>query len=466
MKPKFLFINAIDPSKGIETIYPPLGIGYLISSLRRKFGENTCEFKVINTGLEEVIRSFSPDIVGISSTSQNYNRAISCAKIAKKYNLPVICGGVHITMLPRSLSRDMDVGVLGEGEATICDLFELFLENKTFNKNGLRKVKGIIYWNGNDSIASTERRELICRINDLPLPARDVFNIRESTYIFTSRGCPYRCTFCASSRFWNKVRFFSAEYVVHEIEFLIDTYGVKTIAFYDDIFSADVKRVRKIFELLKSRKILGKIKFECSIRANLVNDEIIKLLKEMGVQSIHMGLESGCNETLKYLKKDNIDLFDNENAVKIIKRQKIPLVSGSFIIGSPMEDRKKVLETLRFIKKIKLDYSVVYVLTPFPGTPVWDYARSKGLVSENMDWETLSVNFADIHHKAVVLSEKLTREEIWELFQKFNRYQARYQVRRRLFLLLAEGLKNPHKIPKFLSKKCAKYLGRFKRHVT
>src|SRR5574340_983123 len=177
MKTKFLFINAINPCRGIETMYPPLGIGYLISSLRRKFGKNACEFRVINTDIEEEITSFKPDIVGISSTSQNYNKAISYAKIAKKYKLPVICGGVHITMLPSSLTRDMDVGVIGEGEETICDLFELFLKKRPLLIDDLQKIPGIIYWNGRGSSEVTERRELISLLDTIDLPARDVLDI-------------------------------------------------------------------------------------------------------------------------------------------------------------------------------------------------------------------------------------------------------------------------------------------------
>lgn len=447
MSIKFLFVNAIDPYKGIETIYPPLGIGYLISSLRKKFGNDTCEFKVINNGIEDVIKEFKPDIVGISSTTQNYTRAISYAKIAKKYGLTVICGGIHITMLPTSFTKDMDVGVIGEGEETICDIFGLFLKNKSLEIDGLKRVKGIIYWIESGNIEFTEKRELIPQLDNLDFPARDVLDIQESTYMFTSRGCPYPCTFCASTRFWDKVRFFSAEYVVNEIEFLINNYAVKTISFYDDIFSLDVKRVKKIFNLLKDKDILGKVRFTCSIRANLVDDEIIGLLKEIGVHTVSMGLESGNNEILQFLKKDNISITDNIRAIKIIKKHKITMLVGSFIIGSPMEDKKNILETLKFIKKSKLDDFGLYVLTPFPGTPIWEYAKARGLVNENMDWNRLNVNYEEIHQNAVIMSEKLTKEELWELFLRFDRYKKR----KKIYVLLGKALNNPCKIPMFVA---------------
>ena len=417
MQIKFLFIIAIDPSKEIEIRYPPLGIGYLVSSLREHFGEDAIEFKVIDSNVEQEIISFKPDIIGISSVSQNYNKAIAYASIAKKYQLPVICGGVHISMMPSSLTDDMDVGVIGEGEETICDIFELFRREGQFPKSELQKIKGIIYWDNDGRIATTDKRELIYPLDNIPFPARDLFSIQPNTYMFTSRGCPYRCTFCASSRFWNKVRFFSAEYVANEIELLVNKYNVEHINFYDDLFSADTKRIGQILNFLKGKNLLGRVSFSCSIRSNMVNDEIIQLLREMGVKSIGIGLESGCNKTLKYLKGGNIDIRDNENAIRVIKKHGIS-IHGSFIIGSPEEDKEDILETLKFIKESRLDGFDIYVLTPFPGTPVWDYAKSKGLVNEEMDWERLNVNFSDNYGHAVILSEKLTRREICKIIYR------------------------------------------------
>ena len=446
MKIRFLFVNAIDPSREVETRYPPLGIAYLVSNLRKHFGEENIEFKVIDDDIEHEIRDFKPDIVGISAVSQNYNKAIAYAKIAKRFGLPVICGGVHISMMPSSLTKDMDVGVTGEGEETICDLFELFLRKGTFDKDDLPGIRGIIYWD-NGRIATTDRREPIFPLDELPLPARDLFGIQPNTYMFTSRGCPYRCTFCASSRFWRKIRIFSAEYLVKEIEHLVRVYNVRSIQFYDDIFSVEVQRVRKTIDLLKEKDILGKVDFSCTIRANMVNDEIIKLLKELGAKSIGMGLESGCNKTLRYLKGDNIDIKDNENAIRIIRKQGIG-VHCSFIIGSPEEDKKDVLETLRFIKKNQLTGFDTYVLTPYPGTPVWDYALSRGLVAEKMDWDRLNVDFSDNYDSAIILSEKLTRKEIHALFLRFGHEQRKNAI----YSSVKTGLRNPSKIPGFLKR--------------
>lgn len=451
MKIRFLFINAININNSIESRYPPLGIGYLCSGLRKRFGEDLIEFKVVDNGIEEEILCFKPHLVGISSVSQNYNKALKSAEIAKKYKLPVICGGVHISMLPSSLSKDMDIGVIGEGEETICEILELFIGKQGLPKDKLRDIKGIAFWDSEGKISITEKRALIINLDGLSLPARDLFHIQANSYMFTSRGCPYRCIFCASSRFWDKVRLFSAEYVAREIAHLVNNYNVKNINFYDDLFAVDIQRVRDILALLKSEGLLRKVEFSCAMRANLVNDEIIGLLNKMGVISIGLGLESGCDKTLKYLKH-SVSINDNINAVTIIKRHRISIY-GSFIIGSPQEERDDILETFNFIKRSHLDGFGTYVLTPFPGTPVWDYARAKGLVSEDMDWDTLNVNFEDNSGSFIVLSEKLSRVELTGLFNKFDRYVKTNSAKKEALRLIKKGIRHPFQTVNFFKKR-------------
>lgn len=429
MKTRIMFINAIDITSATETSLPPLGLGYLASSLRNEFGPARFEFRVVDRDVERQIRTFEPHLVGITSVSQNYNRAMEYARAAKGYGVPVIVGGVHISALPSTLSPDMDVGVIGEGEKTIVDLFALFERDGRFNGEALTAIKGIVF-HRDGRIVVTEKNSIIGPLDTLRQPARDLLRIRNSTSMFTSRGCPYQCTFCASCRFWGKLRFFSAEYVVEEIKDLIRQYGVRKISFWDDLFVADRTRLKKIRDLLKAEGILGTVEFRSHVRSNLVTDELALILKEMNVR-VGMGLESGSPTTLEYLKGKNVSLQHHVNAIRTLRRHGIKF-SASFIIGSPRETREDILQTLSFIKENRLSNFDIYVLTPLPGTPVWEDARTRGLVSEEMDWDRLNVNFGVNHKKAVILSEMLTREEICELFRQFAAIKGRAKIRRAL----------------------------------
>lgn len=442
---KILLVNAINKERLIERKYPALGLGYLFACLRARFGEQSVACRIIDDNPQEEIARFKPDIVGISSVTQNYTRACAYATVAKQHGCLVVCGGVHISTLPASLSADMDIAVIGEGERTMEELVGIFMEDGCFPREKLLSVRGVVFRDHSGRLISTGERERIPSLDTLPLPARDLFDIRGDTYMFTSRGCPYRCVFCASSRYWCALRFFSAAYVVNEIETLVTRYGVKRISFYDDLFTADRIRLREILSLLKARALIGRVSFFVSLRANTVTEEVVGMLKEMGVGSVGLGLESGCQRTLSYLKAGSVKVEDNERSLRIVRSFGIQ-PHCSFIIGSPTETKEEILQTVRFIRRNRLSSFDVYALTPFPGTPVWEDALERGLVSDHMEWERLAVDFGRNWLSAVIVSRVVSRRQLYRLYRTFVRLRRRIELSERI----KAAVRRPWKIPLFI----------------
>ena len=429
---KILFIRTVDTKSEVESRYPGLGLAYLVSSLRSCFGENYFEFKIIERGSEldvkKQIVDFTPDIVGISSVTQNFNLAKRYASFTKERGIPVIMGGVHISMLPQSLPKDVDLACIGEAEETIKKIFDMLIRRKGFIEDELKKISGIAFRDSNNDLVVTDPRSLIEDLDDIRIPARDLLEIRKHSYVFSSRGCPFKCAFCASTRFWDKVRLFSAEYVVNEIEELYNKYHVNVISFYDDLFIIKPRRLAEITALLKKKGLHNKIKFTCSCRADLVNENIAGLLKDMGIVSVGMGLESGSSRILKYLKGEAASVEKNSNAVNVLKKHGIA-VNASLVIGSPDETEAEMMETYNFIKKSSLDLVDIYVLTPYPGTPVWGYAKDRGIVSDDMDWSKFNINFSEDHQNSIILSELYDRKQIYKFYNKFRRLRLYFNIK-------------------------------------
>ncbi|MBI5572712.1 MAG: radical SAM protein [Desulfomonile tiedjei] len=418
-----LCVNIVDPISEVENRYPPLWPAYLAAYADRTLGEGRVDFRVVTKGLEQEIESYKPHIVALGSVSQNFALAKQQARVCKERGLPVVIGGPHISLLPECLTRDMDVGCIGEGEQTFSELLELFLDQGRFTPDALSDIAGIAY-HEDGRVKVTPRRELIRNLDDVPHPKRSLIGYGRDPYIIGSRGCPYKCTYCASSRFWKTYRVASADYAVEEIVELA-VHGSRLIRFNDDLFMSNRTRVEKIITGLEDQGLLGKIAFSCSLRANLVTKELAALLKRMNVASVTMGLESGSNRVLASLK-GGVTVEQNEAAVNSLKDAGIQS-NAFFVIGAPDETEDEIMQTYRFIKRSRLDFVGVYVLVPLPGTPIWDFAAEKGLVSADMDWTLLNMNFEYNADRLVIVSQNLTRDEIKHLYRKFRR-QRLYRI--------------------------------------
>lgn len=412
-KIKFVLINVWSFKVGT----PHFGLISLAAFIRNRFSNIDIIIIESLNPLKEIIQA-KPDIVGFTSDTMTFTKTVKLAKeVRKRLKIPFILGGVHITALPESFDDTFDIGVIGEGERSLREILDIFLEFKNFPKKSLEKIKGIIY-KQDEKVIKNDRRELIENIDELPYPARDLtpmeevylkdqlnlFGVKRMATIMTSRGCPYNCVFCGSPVQWGKVRFHSPEYVIGEIKSLLEQYNIDGIMFWDDLFIAPKNRLIKLVELIKKEGLNKKLTFFGYARANLINEEICALLKSMGVKRLIFGFESGSERILSYLKGGTVKVNDNICAIKFCHKYGITISSG-FIVGIPGETPEDLKKTYEFIKNNRLDNAHIYILTPYPGTDIWRDVEKLDLVSDKMDFSKLyvqlpPVSFLDFFRKS------------------------------------------------------------------
>lgn len=416
-KLRILFIDVINQNVRLQDSYPHLGISYLISYLR-KYINCDIDVRVINQNYIKHLKSFKPDVIALSSVTQNFKKAKEISWEIKNNNpaLPILIGGVHISSLPESIDENMDIGVIGEGEETFLELIKHFRTNGSF-REGIENIKGIVF-RQEGIIVKTRGRERIFPLDNIPHPDRSILPNKENQLLLTSRGCPYKCAFCSSGKFWNKIRYFSSDYVLEEIEQIVKYYPIINLAIYDDLFTFNKKRLSEISSKIASREYHKKISFWCNVRANHLDKETIKYLKDMNIKGVGIGLESGSDNILKKYKSDNISVDINIKAISLCKDNGI-FVHGSFMLGFPYETEEDMIKTYEFIKNSNIDKGEISVATPLPGTKFWDYAIDEKLVSNDMDWSKLAIRYIDdppTTENFILLSSDIKKDRFLKIF--------------------------------------------------
>jgi len=430
--------QAYHPDRPYQQSLPALGLGYLMAYLTRHHATANVSFCFS----EDELPATRADVVAISATSENFDDARRVAQAAREtLGAMIVIGGNHITALPHALPRCFDVGVLGEGEQTFLELIQLLEVRPKPSPNDLGKIAGLCFRGDDGRVVITGDHDPILDLDTLPYPDRDGLGNRwkvpygQRVHLIASRGCPYKCTFCASSRLWKGYRVFSAEYVAGEIEHVRARYDSREIHFFDDLFIGHRARFREFCRLLDERGLHRGIVFRTHARADLINEEMADALARFNFRYIDFGIESHNEATLAYLGKHGTTPETNQRAIDLLAQRGLS-IGVSIIIGSPRETRAQMEETYAFLdrNRAKIDRLGVGLLMPLPGTPVWEEAVRRSLVSEDMEWDRLGIDFesGDIS-RCPIMSESLDRAEMIEVFRRFNALEhlvnARGQVR-------------------------------------
>ena len=377
---------------------PPLGLAYIAAVLeeeghRVKIIDTPTLRMSLNAWIQEV-KSWSPDIIGFSILTPTAPKAYLAAKKIKEEisDAILVAGGQHPTfMLSEALDNGFDIVVRGEGEITMSELVRS-IEKHGYDPAKLREIAGIAYRDRTGRIVVTRERPLIGDLDKIPWPARHLLPMDRYTlfgkkirvaHVMASRGCPYGCIYCTTSYYWGRrIRFRSPENVVDEIEFLVDKYNVEHIVFTDDELTASRRFVYGFVEEMKKRGL--DIGFACGARINHMDREFMRFLYENGCVALYFGVESGTQRILDKMGK--MISLDQVRRVFQWKRELGGFATASFILGFPWESIDDMKRTVDFAIEIDPDYAQFTVLTPYPGTPLFDYAMRYGLI-EDWNWE-------------------------------------------------------------------------------
>ncbi|MBI5892264.1 MAG: radical SAM protein [Deltaproteobacteria bacterium] len=407
---------------------PSLGLGYIAACLEKEgVGIKILDLNVNRAGLKDLPQTLSmlgfiPQFIGITSAATTVHAAKDIAGICKRVfpDAKVVMGGVQPTVTPEMFleSEHVDYVVRGEGEVTIIDL--------VVRGEELSNIKGLSYKKDGKLLHNPDRLP-IANLDEIPFPSYHLFQIEKyhppealfrrlpAINIITSRGCPFKCTYCATQTIWpGKLRMRSIENVIEELKVLTQQYGIREISFSDDTLPAIRSRMVQLCEAILKNKI--DITWSCNAIVKFVDEDVLRLMKKAGCHHICYGVESVDEQILKNIHK-NIKIEEAEQVIKATKKAGIAC-RASFMFGNPGETVESMQKTLEFTLRTKPDFALFNITTPYPGTPMYNWAKENGyLLSEDLSLYTASRCLVNLPTVSPAEVEEFTRYA-WKKFYR------------------------------------------------
>lgn len=372
-------IGLIYPNEGKKEKAIHLGLGYIAAYAR--LHHRNLEFEILDTRIaskkeKQKFYTTKFDLIGITLMSGIFNQARAIAKEIK-FNNPatLICvGGPYVSSLEEEILNfsEFDLAVVGEGEVSFKEIIDYVKGEKK-----LIEIDGLIYRDDKKNITTNKPRITRGDVDSLPMPAYDLFKMSKypNYRILTSRGCPYKCSFCSSADVWEyKWKKRSAEKIVDEIQFLLLNYGRKTFFFNDDTFNMSQKRAEAICDLFIENDL--KILWSTPFRADRVDEILATKMKKAGCYNVGIGIESADNDILMMIDKQ-ITIEQITKGIKILRSTGIEVL-GQFIIGMPGETNETFKKTLDYALSCELDFVLFYSSLPYKKTAQWKYIEQNG----------------------------------------------------------------------------------------
>ena len=374
-----------------------------------KFTDVPKKMAAVRERLAGILATFQPDVVGISFWTARVMFGLDLAEQIKKSDprITIVAGGVHATILPEEVLRSVvvDYVIRGEGEFAFASLLACIRKGGA----GITGLDNLSFIDGQDGMVNNPIT--YCNdLDELPFPGYQhfigykTFNKNVFKSIMFSRGCPYNCNYCASYKIWSrKTRFHTPAYIVKMIKHLNGTFGTDYFQFDDDIFTLKKEPVFEICRLIKAARL--SIRWHCDTRVECVSSELLGAMKEVGLETIAMGVESGDVDVRKIIRKTS-SLEETEKAFEIAAESGIN-TRAYFMIGFPGETFAQASRTLDFAEKLQPDIPCISICIPYPGTDSYQIAVEMNSIenSESIDWSRY------YHHSNINFSGKITDEE-------------------------------------------------------